>query len=189
MKLNWALVRKERLELSRLAALEPKSSASTNSATFAPYIFPALAAIITSTRPFYFDHSAPAQLALQHQWKNWRQLAEWHALCHQFQLFGAKVSCQALPDLAAQRHGGGGRVDADQTHAAQDEGQHRGMQLDAARIAEAGDHAVLLHGARQPRQRLAAHRIQRAHPLRLFQRTGAHHQLLARQDFRRTQRL
>ena len=32
---NGALVRKERLELSRLAALEPKSSASTNSATFA----------------------------------------------------------------------------------------------------------------------------------------------------------
>jgi hypothetical protein len=30
-----ALVRKERLELSRLSALEPKSSASTNSATFA----------------------------------------------------------------------------------------------------------------------------------------------------------
>jgi hypothetical protein len=30
-----AVVRKERLELSRLAALEPKSSASTNSATFA----------------------------------------------------------------------------------------------------------------------------------------------------------
>lgn len=29
------VVRKERLELSRLAALEPKSSASTNSATFA----------------------------------------------------------------------------------------------------------------------------------------------------------
>ena len=29
------LVRKERLELSRLAALEPKSSASTNFATFA----------------------------------------------------------------------------------------------------------------------------------------------------------
>jgi hypothetical protein len=28
-------VRKERLELSRLTALEPKSSASTNSATFA----------------------------------------------------------------------------------------------------------------------------------------------------------
>ncbi len=30
-----AVVRKERLELSRLSALEPKSSASTNSATFA----------------------------------------------------------------------------------------------------------------------------------------------------------
>ena len=29
------MVRKERLELSRLAALEPKSSASTNSATLA----------------------------------------------------------------------------------------------------------------------------------------------------------
>jgi hypothetical protein len=29
------VVRKERLELSRLAALEPKSSASTNSATLA----------------------------------------------------------------------------------------------------------------------------------------------------------
>ena len=33
--LLFYLVRKERLELSRLAALEPKSSASTNSATFA----------------------------------------------------------------------------------------------------------------------------------------------------------
>ena len=30
-----AVVRKKRLELSRLAALEPKSSASTSSATFA----------------------------------------------------------------------------------------------------------------------------------------------------------
>ncbi|MDB5973749.1 MAG: hypothetical protein JWR07_509, partial [Nevskia sp.] len=30
-----SVVRKERLELSRLAALEPKSSASTNSATIA----------------------------------------------------------------------------------------------------------------------------------------------------------
>ena len=33
------MVRKERLELSRLAALEPKSSASTNSATFAWLMF------------------------------------------------------------------------------------------------------------------------------------------------------
>ena len=32
------LVGKERLELSRLATLEPKSSASTNSATFAHVI-------------------------------------------------------------------------------------------------------------------------------------------------------
>ena len=31
------LVRKERLELSRLTALEPKSSASTNSATLAGF--------------------------------------------------------------------------------------------------------------------------------------------------------
>jgi hypothetical protein len=36
-----AMVRKERLELSRLAALEPKSSASTNSATFALFALPA----------------------------------------------------------------------------------------------------------------------------------------------------
>ena len=33
--LNQRMVRKERLELSHLAALEPKSSASTNSATSA----------------------------------------------------------------------------------------------------------------------------------------------------------
>jgi hypothetical protein len=32
---SFGLVRKERLELSRVAPLEPKSSASTNSATFA----------------------------------------------------------------------------------------------------------------------------------------------------------
>ncbi len=35
MELKLFVVRKERLELSRLTALEPKSSASTNSATFA----------------------------------------------------------------------------------------------------------------------------------------------------------
>ena len=34
-KASKYLVRKERLELSRLTALEPKSSASTNSATLA----------------------------------------------------------------------------------------------------------------------------------------------------------
>ena len=33
--MKFRLVRKERLELSRRKALEPKSSASTNSATFA----------------------------------------------------------------------------------------------------------------------------------------------------------
>ena len=46
------LVRKERLELSRLAALEPKSSASTNSATFAlphpDYIHSQLCGLIIS---------------------------------------------------------------------------------------------------------------------------------------------
>ena len=36
------LVRKERLELSRLTALEPKSSASTNSATLAGSVQPML---------------------------------------------------------------------------------------------------------------------------------------------------
>ena len=41
------LVRKERLELSRLAALEPKSSASTNSATFALFLFQLWADYIT----------------------------------------------------------------------------------------------------------------------------------------------
>lgn len=33
------MVRKERLELSRVAPLEPKSSASTNSATLANFVF------------------------------------------------------------------------------------------------------------------------------------------------------
>ena len=55
-----AMVRKERLELSRLAALEPKSSASTNSATFAlPFLdfpLPALRRIIALTQSLYFYH-------------------------------------------------------------------------------------------------------------------------------------
>ncbi len=79
MKLNWALVRKERLELSRLAALEPKSSASTNSATFALFDS-SFGAIISSTRLFDLDHPAPALLALKHQREGQRQLAEWHDL-------------------------------------------------------------------------------------------------------------
>src|SRR5882724_6223032 len=45
------MVRKERLELSRLAALEPKSSASTNSATFALIKLNAVVKIITSPLP------------------------------------------------------------------------------------------------------------------------------------------
>src|SRR6266481_3860780 len=45
------MVRKERLELSRLAALEPKSSASTNSATFALIKLNAVVRIITSPLP------------------------------------------------------------------------------------------------------------------------------------------
>ena len=43
------LVRKERLELSRVAPLEPKSSASTNSATFATLF--GLALLITKYKP------------------------------------------------------------------------------------------------------------------------------------------
>ena len=39
------MVRKERLELSRLTALEPKSSASTNSATLAGCIYKAFTSV------------------------------------------------------------------------------------------------------------------------------------------------
>ena len=46
MELKLFMVRKERLELSRLTALEPKSSASTNSATFAWDLFRSLKLLI-----------------------------------------------------------------------------------------------------------------------------------------------
>ena len=58
------MVRKERLELSRLTALEPKSSASTNSATFALFVS-SFAADYIIKRLFYPHHGAPARLALQ----------------------------------------------------------------------------------------------------------------------------
>jgi hypothetical protein len=63
------MVRKERLELSRLTALEPKSSASTNSATFAlPFLdcsASSFAADYIIKRLFYPHHRAPARLTLQ----------------------------------------------------------------------------------------------------------------------------
>ncbi len=59
MKLR--LVRKERLELSRREALEPKSSASTNSATFALYAS-SLARRIIALRAYFSRFHAPRRL-------------------------------------------------------------------------------------------------------------------------------
>jgi hypothetical protein len=53
------MVRKEGLEPTRLAALEPKSSASTNSATFA-HLIPEESGFLTA--PFYLIRPPPATL-------------------------------------------------------------------------------------------------------------------------------
>src|SRR4030067_1965183 len=99
MKLNWALVRKERLELSRLAALEPKSSASTNSATFALLRFQLCRADYNTKSSFYPHHRAPAQPALQHLREHLRQLGERHGVRHLRQQPRTQVGCQAPPDF------------------------------------------------------------------------------------------
>jgi hypothetical protein len=69
------MVRKERLELSRLTALEPKSSASTNSATFALFIS-SFEADYSTKNLFNPYHCASALLALHHQRENLRQFGE-----------------------------------------------------------------------------------------------------------------
>ena len=77
------LVRKERLELSRLAALEPKSSASTNSATFACGAEKPQGARIITERPSTasdLHHGAAAGLTVQHPREHLRQARERHRI-------------------------------------------------------------------------------------------------------------
>jgi hypothetical protein len=65
------MVRKERLELSQVTPLEPKSSASTNSATFAFYIFTLLSGVNDGTRTHdNRDHNPGLyQLSYAHHFK------------------------------------------------------------------------------------------------------------------------
>ena len=96
-------MRKERLELSQVTPLEPKSSASTNSATFALYYVcfqPCRADYITKSL-FYPHHGAPAQPALQQLGEDLRQIGERHRMRHLRQQFRMKISRQPLPDYAA----------------------------------------------------------------------------------------
>src|SRR5579863_3551209 len=71
------------------------------------------------------------------------------------ELPGLQVRRDALPHGEAPFAAGGRGVDAEQRHAAQDEGHHRGLELGARGEPDAGDVAPEIHGAREPGEDLA----------------------------------
>src|SRR5262245_2031346 len=90
------------------------------------------------------DDRPPADLALQHAAKVARQVVERNRVRDIGEVTRLQAGGKALPYLAPQGHRGVLRVDADEPHPAQDERQHRGLQFDAAGVAEARDQAILL---------------------------------------------
>ena len=98
------MVRKERLELSRREALEPKSSASTNSATFArqfrgrDYSTQKNSGVKSAAN---FNDCAPVCMGAQHFRECLRQLLESNRMGKLVQLLRAPLICQLMPDFLA----------------------------------------------------------------------------------------
>src|SRR6267378_5984615 len=93
------------------------------------------------------------------------QLAEPNRTAHLLEQRRPHVRGEPAPDLAAQLGAGTlGRVDAEQAHAAQDEWQHRRVEVRARGEANRRDHAVHLHRARYPSEDLSAEVVDGAGP-------------------------
>src|SRR6478735_6730076 len=90
------------------------------------------------------------------------------------------VGRQVLPDGVANRARGAGRGDAEQADAADDEGHHGRLQVDAGSIAAACDVSVRMDDARQPGEHVAADVVDRSGPTARFERALAPVQILAR---------
>src|SRR5437868_830065 len=109
-------------------------------------------------------HDPAIDLGVDEVVEHARQLAERDRAAHLFQERRLQVAREALPDLLADVARALARVDAEQAHAAQDEGHHRRMEIEARRETDGGDDAVLLHRARDPGKHLAAEIVDRARP-------------------------
>src|SRR5688572_21263112 len=110
------------------------------------------------------DDRPTLDLPLEHALEVARQVVERNDAGDLVQVSRLQVRGEPAPHLPPQRHGRVARVDADETHPAQNERQHRGLELDAARVAVSGNEPVRLHGARQPGELLAAHGVESGRP-------------------------
>src|ERR1700732_1043753 len=81
------------------------------------------------------------------------------------------------PPPPAPRRGG---VDAEEGHAAQDEGHHGGLEFSAPRHADAGDVAPEVHAAREPAEHLPAQIVDGDSEADVLQGPGAEFEVLAR---------
>jgi hypothetical protein len=75
-----------------------------------------------------------------------------------------QVADEPVPDLAPRWHCGVAGIDAKQPHPSENEGEYGGMEFNARSIADAGDHSVLLHCAKQPCQRFAPETVNSSSP-------------------------
>src|SRR6267143_3214270 len=92
--------------------------------------------------PSKLHHETATCISLKDRRRPFREIGEADLFDHLIgQTFGQKV-CQALPGALSSVWGAIDRVDADQRHAPNDEGQHRGWQIPSCNQANGRDRAV-----------------------------------------------
>src|SRR2546425_11743155 len=116
------------------------------------------------------DDDSPAHLGVDEVVEHAGELRQRNGAAHLLEERRLEIRGKALPHHVADVLRALARVDAEQARAAQDERHHRGIESRARRKADGGDDAIVLHGARHPRQHLAAKIVHRAGPGRLVER-------------------
>src|SRR5262245_7040613 len=115
------------------------------------------------------DDDAAVDLRVDEVVEDARQLGERYGARHLLQQRRLEVARHPLPHHLADIVRAVAGIDAEQAGAAQDERHYPGVQLGALRQADGADHAVFLHGARHPGERLAAEVVDCARPHRLVE--------------------
>src|SRR5204863_3817029 len=133
----------------------------------------------------YAHHGAPGDLAFEVGGKSARKLIEINGAGDDArEVPGAQVGRDAPPHRQSPLAPGGRGVDADQRHAAQDEGHDGGLELRPAGEADARDVAPEVHGPGEPREDIAPHVVDGPAEAGGLERPGAEVYLLPGEDLR-----
>src|SRR5262245_4930474 len=124
-------------------------------------------------RSYLYDR-ATGHLAIDVGLERTRQIGKGDGSGHDaVEVARPEIARDALPHLEPFRALRRGGIDAQQVHAAQDEGHDRGLQLRAAGQPDAGDVPPEIHVTREARQHVSAHAVDGAAEARRLQRPRA----------------